>query len=124
MGRHTVLVVDDEPAALAVISARIEAAGYHVKQAGSGETALESVKKLKPDLIILDVMMPGLNGYEVAAKLKQRKETCETPIIMVTAKAEDQDKMSGLKSGAVYYVTKPYEPRDLLSKIRIALEKD
>jgi len=122
MKKTTILVVDDEPAAQDVIATRIETAGYGVRTASTGEEAIEQVKKRKPDLIVLDVMLPGLNGYEVAQILRQDKGSQNIPIIMVTAKAGDEDQRSGLKSGAMYYVTKPYEPKDLLSKIKIALE--
>ena len=115
-----VLVVEDSPeiAALMVLTLRIE--GYQVSQAPDGVRALELVSAGAPDLVLLDVMMPGLNGFQVAQKLKEDKETRDIPLIFVTAKSELNDLVHGLET-AVDYISKPFAVPELVARVRSAL---
>lgn len=118
----TILLVDDEPSLVQLLGYRLESKGYKVIAACDGTEALKLAQKKRPDLIILDIMLPNLNGYEICMILKEDDKTRDIPVIMLTAKTHPTDKIEGLKSGAVFYITKPYEAYDVLNKIEIALE--
>ena len=113
-----VLVVDDEPQIVLLVSGRLKANGFEVIEASNGEEGLRKAKSERPDLILLDIMMPGMDGYEVCAALKSDQRYKDIPIILFTAKAGEEAQRVGLEDcGANGYVTKPFEPSALLSKI-------
>lgn len=116
----TILVVDDEPMNIMVLSDLLKKE-YRVIAAKSGEQALSRVKDNQPDLILLDVMMPGMDGYEVCRKLKASTETQQIPIIFVTAMSEEEDEEKGLTAGAVDYITKPISPAIVTARVRSQL---
>jgi two-component system, cell cycle response regulator len=116
-----ILLVDDEPNNLKITMARLEASGYEVATALSSVEAFDSVRKLHPDLILLDVMMPGVDGFEIKNILNQDTSTAGIPVIFLTAKNALQDKVKGFKLGIDDYITRPYEPDELLARINSAL---
>jgi putative two-component system response regulator len=119
---HTVLVVDDQPENLAILGDLLESY-YRVKVANSGEKALRAaVSDPKPDLILLDVMMPEMDGYQVLARLRKNLQTCDIPVIFVTAKDGASDEEMGLELGAADYITKPVKPLVVLARVRTQLE--
>ena len=113
-----VLVVEDEPDVAEMIRYNLGKEGYDVRVAGNGTDALRQVKEARPDVILLDIMVPHLNGWEICRRLKQDRETLAIPIIMVTGRAEEGDKVLGFEMGADDYVTKPFSPRELLARVR------
>jgi two-component system response regulator VicR len=115
-----VLAVDDEPRYLEIIRFNLEAAGYEVATVASGEQALEAVAAQEPDLIVLDLMLPGIDGFEVCRRVRERS-TC--PIIMLTAKGAEEDKVRGLHLGADDYVTKPFSAQELLARVEAVLRR-
>ena len=112
-----ILVVDDEVDIVEQLKIRLEHSGYDIVTANSGEEALEKVKIEEPDLILLDVMMPPPNGFQVCRTLKDDPEHSKVPIIMLTAKSTDSDEFWGVESGADDYITKPYNASELIEKI-------
>jgi two-component system phosphate regulon response regulator PhoB len=114
----TVLVIDDEPEIVKLVDYNLTKAGYLVLTARDGEGGLTAAKKHRPDLVILDVMMPGMDGWEVCRKLRQDPETSTLPILMLTAKAEEGDRVLGLELGADDYVTKPFGVRELGARVK------
>ena len=115
--RLLVLVADDDEDILQLLSFRLERAGYEIVQARSGDEALRLALELVPALAVLDVMMPGLNGYEVTRELRRNQATSTTPVILLTAKAQATDVARGLAAGAEDYVTKPFDARDLADRV-------
>jgi two-component system phosphate regulon response regulator PhoB len=113
-----ILVVDDEPDVLHLIQYNLNAADYDVVTAGDGEQALKKVRAAPPDLIILDLMLPELDGLEVCKLLRHDQSTATIPIIMLTAKAAEMDRVLGLELGADDYVTKPFSPRELVLRVK------
>lgn len=120
MRRPTILIVDDEPRYLEIIRANLEASGYATVLAADGRTALDRVAACDPDLVVLDVRLPDLNGFEVCQQL--RKES-PVPIIFLTAKAEDADKVRGLHLGADDYITKPFSADELVARVQAVLRR-
>lgn len=118
MAKERILVVDDEEDILELVRYNLDKEGYTVLCAESGEQALDMVRAHKPDLIVLDLMLPGINGLDVCKTLKQDTQTASIPIIMLTAKSEDIDIVTGLELGADDYVVKPFSPRVLIARIR------
>ncbi len=116
----TVLVVDDEERLTALVKTYLEQAGFRAVTACNGREALFVARQEKPDLIILDVMMPEMDGLEF---IRQHRKERETPIILLTAKVEDTDKLVGLEMGADDYVTKPFSPRELIARVRTVLRR-
>ena len=116
-----ILVVDDNPSNIKVISARLKVAGHEVLEALGGPEALDVVKREKPDLVLLDVMMPDMDGYEVCRRIKEGAEANFIPVIMVTARTETEAIVKGLKGGADEYVTKPFEPLELMARVNSML---
>ena len=116
--KKRVMIVDDERDLVETLTYRLEASGYAVLTAHDGEEGLEKAREEKPDLILLDVMMPKMDGYHVCRLLKFDEELKDIPIIMLTARGQEQDKKTGTDSGANDYVTKPFESTDLLKKIK------
>ena len=119
----TILVVDDEPDILAVTSKRLEVSGYEVMTARNYAEALDSARKKTPDLILLDVMMPGIDGFEVKERFNKDASLADIPVIFLTAREATQDKMKGFKLGIDDYITKPYDPRELLARVDSALKR-
>ncbi|MBF0494589.1 MAG: response regulator [Candidatus Omnitrophica bacterium] len=118
-----ILVVDDEVDIANMVQMRLESQGYTVIQANDGEAALDKIKKENPDLVLLDVMVPPPNGFQLCRMLKDEPLYRNIPIILLTAKSTESDKFWGQESGADEYVTKPYDAADLLKKIKKLLEK-
>lgn len=116
----TILVVDDEPAILDVVSYNLEKSHYRVLKARTGEEALALARERKPDLIILDLMLPGVDGFEVCRTLRQEGEV---PIIMLTALDEEVDRVVGLELGADDYVVKPFSTRELMARVKSVLRR-
>jgi len=120
MRKSTVLVVDDEPRILRFVRAELEAAGFEVLTASDGSSALELVESHSPDLVVLDVIMPGMDGFEVLRRLRSRRAV---PVILLTARGSDADKVRGLDLGADDYLTKPFSPDELSARIRAVLRR-
>jgi len=118
MAAKKILVVDDEMHIIRIVKYKLESAGYEVLTALSGEDALRVAKEQKPELIFLDIMMPGINGYEVCSQLKENPDTRDIIVIMLTAKGQESDKIKGLEVGVDEYITKPFSPQDLLDRAR------
>lgn len=123
MHNKKILVVEDEQDLRELIQYNLSKEGYKPLCAGSGEEGLEIARSEKPDLIVLDIMLPGTDGFEVCKELKRDSKTSAIPIIMLTAKGEDADIVAGLELGADDYVTKPFSPRVLVARIRNVLRK-
>ena len=117
----TVLVVDDNEDNIRIVSAILLGRGFEVRIARDGKGALEAVKRAAPDVILLDIMMPGMDGIEVLDHIKADPRSASIPVIMVTAKAQDEDLLAGYKYGAEYYVTKPFTARQILYAIGLVL---
>lgn len=123
MPNNKILLVDDEPDFVDVLRERLETQKYEVIPVYDGEEALEKVKEEKPDLIILDILLPKMNGFDVCRKLKIDENYKKIPIIMLTAKFQANDKKFGMEMGADAYITKPFEPQVLLEKMAELLKK-
>jgi two-component system alkaline phosphatase synthesis response regulator PhoP len=113
-----ILIVDDEKDIVSLVSLHMKMAGFLVYFAYDGYTALDICKTENPDMIILDLMLPKLNGFEVCRRLKEAEETRCIPVIMLSARAETEDKLLGFNVGADDYVTKPFSPRELLARVK------
>ncbi len=120
---HKLLIVDDEADTLRLVSLMLERQGYEVFAAVNGREALEKVKANKPDLILLDVMMPEMDGFEVVQVLRADPKTEDIPVIMFTAKTQVEDKITGLEAGADVYLTKPTQPRELFAQVKAVLAR-
>jgi len=118
-----VLLVEDEPAQREVLAYNLEAEGFEVAQASNGEEALEAISDSPPDLILLDWMMPHVSGLEVCRRLKLRPETRGIPVIMLSARSEEVDKVRGLETGADDYVIKPYSVVELMARLKAHLRR-
>ncbi|NOY66835.1 MAG: response regulator [Gammaproteobacteria bacterium] len=117
----SILIIDDSPTELHVLKTMLEKNGYTALAATSGEEGIAAAKAEKPDLILMDVVMPGMNGFQATRALTRDAETAGIPIIIVTTKDQETDRVWGLRQGAKDYVTKPAEEKDLISKINQAL---
>jgi len=117
------LIVEDEQPILELIAVNLEHAGYHPLRARSAEEAEKLIRDVLPDVVLLDWMLPGESGVAFARKLRADRRTCDIPIIMLTARAEERDKIAGLESGADDYVTKPFSPKELLARIKAVLRR-
>ena len=115
-----ILVVDDEPSITKLVSAYLKPEGYEVYTAADGNAGLKAARSFKPDLIILDVMLPGLDGIELLSRLRRESDVY---VIMLTARTEEMDKIVGLTVGADDYVTKPFSPRELVARVKAALRR-
>jgi two-component system KDP operon response regulator KdpE len=118
--RKHILVVDDEARMVRFVRMNLELEGYQVSTAANGTEALDKVREELPDLVLLDVMMPEMDGYETLERIRQ---VSSVPVIMLTVKAEEEDKVRGLELGADDYVTKPFSPRELASRVKAALRR-
>src|SRR5512139_1116529 len=118
--RRRILVVDDEERMVRFIRMNLEHDGFQVSEAFNGKQAIQRLRDINPDLILLDVMMPDIDGFEV---LETIREASSVPVIMLTAKGEEDDRVRGLKLGADDYITKPFSPRELVSRVRAVLRR-
>ena len=116
-----ILIVDDEPDVVAVVQGRLASAGYEVTVMADGQQALECVKKRPPDLMVLDVMLPTLNGYEVCTMIKQDIRYRAIPVVMLTARTEEKDVRLGRECGADAYLLKPFQANELMQTIQALL---
>ncbi|MCH4563232.1 phosphate regulon transcriptional regulator PhoB [Halomonas sp. EGI 63088] len=123
MTAKTVLIVDDEASIREMIAVALEMADYRVLEADNAQDAHAMVVDRQPDLVLLDWMMPGTSGIELARRLKREEATAELPIIMLTAKGEEDNKIQGLEAGADDYITKPFSPRELVARLKAVLRR-
>ncbi len=120
---HRVLVVDDEPDITALVAYHLAKAGYRVSTAANGPDALKSAREERPDIVILDVMLPGASGYDVLAELRRQEETREVGVILLTARRDEPDRIRGLSLGADDYLTKPFSPAELALRVNALLRR-
>ncbi|HEY2773165.1 MAG TPA: response regulator transcription factor [Candidatus Binatia bacterium] len=123
MSRETIVVVEDEDDIAELIRYNLEAEKFQVQVASTGEKGLEAARRSQPDLLLLDLMLPGMNGLEVCRALKSDRTTAQIPIIMVTARGEETDVVAGLELGAADYVTKPFGIKVLLARVHAVLRR-
>ena len=121
--RGTILVIDDEADLTELVRYNVEREGFDVIAAADGQTGLRIAKQHRPDLIILDVMMPGMDGLDVCRELRKDSGTDRTPVIMLTARAAEPDRVVGLELGADDYLTKPFSPRELVARVKAVLRR-
>lgn len=120
---HRILVVDDEPDITALVAYHLAKAGYRVSTAANGPDALKAAREERPDLVILDVMLPGISGYDVLDELRRREETKDVGVILLTARREEPDRIRGLTLGADDYLTKPFSPHELALRVNALLRR-
>lgn len=123
MTTKKILIVDDEPDILELISYNLKKEGFHISTALDGEEALQKVRAGHLDLIVLDLMLPGIHGMELCRILRNNPKTAHVPIIMLTARGEESDKVHGLESGADDYMTKPFSPKELIARVKAVLRR-
>ena len=123
MTAQKILIVDDEPDITELVSYNLKKAGYAVASASDGEEALARVREDRFDLIVLDLMLPGIHGMELCRILRNNEKTAQIPIIMLTAKGEETDKIRGLETGADDYMTKPFSPKELIARVKAILRR-
>ena len=123
MSKQHVLIVEDEPDIADLIRFHCEREGMSAETIGAGKPAVDAIRKSPPDLVILDLMLPDVGGIEICRRLKQWPETREIPVVMVTAKGEESDIVTGLEIGADDYVIKPFSPSELIARIRAVLRR-
>ena len=116
--RKRILIVDDEPYIVTLLATRLASSGYDTLSAADGQRALPMAKEERPDLIILDLMLPKMDGYRVCALLKKDARFAHIPVILFTARAQDQDRLMGAEVGAEAYITKPFDPQTMMTKIQ------
>jgi len=120
---NKILIVDDEPDIVDLVSYNLKKDGFRVTTAADGEQALRKVRKDKFDLVVLDLMLPGIQGVELCRIIRNDPKTADTPIIMLTAKGEEVDRVIGLESGADDYMTKPFSSKELIARIKAVLRR-
>lgn len=123
MSKETILVVDDEEDILELIKYNLRAEGYFILSSVTGEDAVKIARKHQPDLVVLDLMLPGIDGMEVTKILKNDEKTLNIPIVMLTAKGDESDIVAGLELGANDYISKPFSPKELVARIRAILRR-
>jgi len=123
MGKQRILVIEDEEDILALVHYNLSKEGFDVSTATSGESGLELARRELPELVVLDLMLPGMSGIEVCRRLKQSSTTATIPVVMLTARGEENDVVSGLETGAEDYVTKPFSHKVLAARIRTVLRR-
>jgi two-component system alkaline phosphatase synthesis response regulator PhoP len=123
MNKQQILVVDDDKSIVKILRGYLEQASYEVLIAYDGETAIHSLRRDKPDLMILDLMLPDRDGWDITRLIRSDKRMAALPIIMLTARVEDTDKIIGLELGADDYVTKPFNPREVVARVRAQLRR-
>ncbi len=120
---HRILVVDDEPDITALVAYHLAKAGFRVSTASTGPDALKAASDERPDIVILDLMLPGISGYDVLEELRKREETRDVGVILLTARREETDRIRGLSLGADDYLTKPFSPQELALRVRGLLRR-
>jgi two-component system phosphate regulon response regulator PhoB len=120
---HRILVVDDEPDITALVTYHLARAGFRVSTANTGTDALRAAREERPDLVVLDLMLPGASGYDVLAELRSREETRDVGVILLTARREEPDRIRGLTLGADDYLTKPFSPQELTLRVQNLLRR-
>ncbi len=120
---HRILVVDDDKQIVRLVRSYLEQAGYQVLTAYDGETALHAIRRERPDLVVLDLMLPDRDGWEITRIVRSDENLADLPIIMLTARVEDTDKIVGLELGADDYITKPFNPREVVARVRALLRR-
>lgn len=123
MTKPCVMVVEDEPAQRTVLVYNLEAEGYQVVQAEDGEEALLLLEEERPDVVILDWMLPSVSGIEICRQIKTRKDTKSLPVIMLSARSDETDRIRGLETGADDYVSKPYSVREMMARVKVQLRR-
>ena len=123
MNANKILIVDDEPDIMELVSYNLKKAGFAVSSASDGEEALRMIREKHFDLIVLDLMLPGIHGMELCRILRNNPKTAHIPIIMLTAKGEETDKIQGLETGADDYMTKPFSPKELIARVKAILRR-
>jgi two-component system phosphate regulon response regulator PhoB len=123
MSKGTVLVIDDERDLIELVRYNLDKEGFDVVAASDGTSGLEIATKHKPNLVVLDLMMPGMDGLEVCRRMRSDERTRRIPVIMLTAKAAEADRIVGLEMGADDYVTKPFSPRELIARVKAVLRR-
>lgn len=123
MATRTILIVDDEPGIVAIARDYLDRAGFRVITAGDGSTAIRLARTEMPALLVLDLMLPGMDGLDVTRALRESPATRAIPIIMLTARVEEMDRLIGLELGADDYMTKPFSPRELVARVRAVLRR-
>ena len=123
MSTPQILVVDDDKSIIEIVQAYLQQAGYSVLTASSGATAMHILHNEKPDLLLLDLMLPDRDGWDITRSIRNDKRLATIPIIMLTARIEDSDKIVGLELGADDYVTKPFNPREIVARVRALLRR-
>ncbi|HEY4099596.1 MAG TPA: response regulator transcription factor [Gemmatimonadales bacterium] len=120
---HRILVVDDEADITALVAYHLAKAGYRVSTAANGQEALRAAREERPDIVVLDLMLPGIPGYEVLAELRRRNETSDVGVILLTARRDEPDRIQGLTLGADDYLTKPFSPAELVLRVQALLRR-
>ena len=123
MAKENILIIEDEKNIAELVKYNLEQEGFSVSHVSRGDLGLEQAKKMKLDLIILDLMLPGMDGIEICKALKQNEKTSALPIIMLTAKTQESDRIVGLELGADDYVSKPFSPRELVARVKAVLRR-
>jgi DNA-binding response OmpR family regulator len=123
MSKGTILVIDDEKDLIELVQYNLEKEGYDVIAAGDGPSGMEVIRKHRPDLVVLDLMMPGMDGLAVCQQLRSDARVARVPIIMLTAKATEADRIVGLELGADDYITKPFSPREVVARVKAVLRR-
>lgn len=123
MSRQRIVVVEDEPDILEILRYNLEREDYAVNVFSRGDDALEEIRKNPPDLLLLDLMLPGMDGLEITRLLKRNRETARIPLIMLTAKDQEVDRIVGLELGADDYLTKPFSPREVVLRVKAVLRR-
>ncbi len=118
-----ILVIDDSPTETHVLRSMLEQHGYKVNVAGDGESGMELARRHRPDLILMDIVMPGVNGFQATRKLSKDPETSAIPIVMISTKDQDTDRIWAKRQGALDYITKPVTEQELLAKVGAALSR-
>jgi len=120
---HRILVVDDEPDITALVAYHLARAGYRVSTASNGQEAIKAAREERPDVVVLDLMLPGVSGYEVLRELRRHPDTGDVGVILLTARREEADRIKGLSLGADDYLTKPFSPQELTLRVSAVLRR-
>jgi DNA-binding response OmpR family regulator len=123
MNKGTILVIDDERDLIELLRYNLEKEGYDVIAASDGQSGLEVIKRHRPELVVLDLMMPGIDGLQVCQRLRADHRSARTPVIMLTARATEADRIVGLELGADDYITKPFSPREVVARVKAVLRR-
>ena len=123
MAKTSILIIEDDPDIVELLQYNLEKNGYPVRTASDGEAGLQAARRFKPGMILLDLMMPGMDGLEVCRHLKRDPNTASIPLMMITAKSEESDVVTGLELGADDYLAKPFSPREVLARVRAVLRR-